>query len=185
MRRLPGLAVILGAATALLFLFRNAFAGTPAGFKVHFTGGSIPFEPVFDDVARKRAVSKRLLLAHTFVESKFDPRALNEESAADRRLGRDVDSIGLMQILFPDTAQGIRLGVTRDQLFEPTTNIDIGAMVILDNLRRYPAHDAIGFPAEAVAAYNAGSARRKADGSFVNQAYVTSVREAFIGYAES
>lgn len=166
--------VLLAAIGAALFFARNKL------FKIGYMG-RIPFEPIFDQVARARGVSKALLLAITFVESHFDPRAFNEEEAADRRRGRDVDAIGLMQILYPDTALGFRPGISMESLYDPETNIDLGALVIRDNIKRWPTTDEAGFPFLAVSAYQAGSPKYVA-GSLSNQLYVDQVREAWLGY---
>ncbi len=77
-------------------------------------------------------------------------------------------SFGLMQII---GARALELGLKSPlpTLFDAKINIEYGCRVIADIKRRYSNRD------EIIAAYNAGTAKRAADGSFLNQAYVSKV----------
>lgn len=125
----------------------------------------------------------RLMKAIVSVESSFNPLAVNSEQAADKRLGRDVDSIGLGQILFPDTARSLRPGIGRDELLDPSTNLSLAFDLMAGLLRTWPTMDDEGFPARAVAAYNAGAPRYQADGTLKNQGYVDKVKGRWRFYA--
>lgn len=158
-------AAIIGAAGAAVTISK---AATAAPF-----GPTLPFDEIFDRKAGKYGVPKRLMVAIVAHESRFDPRAVNEESAADAKRGRDVDSLGLGQILWPDTAKD--LGITyREALFDPETNLDGVARILKRHLARYPV--ALGsFPDDAVSAYNGGHSLRTGQ-TFANQKYVMAVR---------
>lgn len=141
-----------------------------------------PFASYYVTYARKYGVPLEIVLAVSEHESRFDPNARNEEIAADKVYGHDVTSVGLMQILYPDTANSIgsqigrRFGSLSD-LFDPATNIECGTYLLSQLLRRFPELDSDAFPAKAIASYNAGSPKYKTDGSFTNQSYVDSVKE--------
>lgn len=145
--------------------------------------GRIPYEPIFDAQAKKYAVPKRLMVAVVAHESKFDPRAVNHETAADVKRGRNVDSLGLGQVLWPDTAKDYGI-VLRDELFDPAINLNVTARILRDKLRRYPVGLEV-FPADAVSAYNGGHSLRTSGGGFANQVYVDSVRAQWDKYADA
>jgi soluble lytic murein transglycosylase-like protein len=146
-------------------------------------GASVPYDSIFSALSVKHKVPKRLMVSIVAHESKFNASAVNRETAADRRKGRDVDSIGLCQILFPDTAQAYRPGIARELLTDPQTNLEIGYELMRDLLRRYTYRDP-EFPDRAVAAYNAGTPRFNSDGTFRNQTYVDAVKRQWEGYAD-
>lgn len=75
-------------------------------------------------------------------------------------------SYGLMQVL-DSTAADLGLVGDPTALFIPEIGISYGVKYFASQLRRYN-----GDVPRAVAAYNAGSAFRRSDGSFVNQSYV-------------
>lgn len=137
----------------------------------------IPFDDLFSRYSLIHGVSKRLMVAIVSHESRFNPRAENEETEADKRKGRDVDSIGLAQILYPDTAKALRPNITKEELFNPETNLKLAYELMSGLLRAYPRKDDSGFPSYAVAAYNAGSPRFTSNKVFVNQKYVDLVKK--------
>jgi len=137
------------------------------------------FGDLFDALASAHGVPARLMESIVSVESSFNPRAVNPETDADRRKGRDVDSIGLAQILFPDTAQAVRPGTTREELLDPAINLGIAFKLMAGLQRMWPGTDADGFPSQAVAAYNAGRPRLTDSGTFTNQPYVDRVHAAW------
>src|SRR5262245_20327276 len=116
------------------------------------------WEPYFDLVRKWCAyysVPPRLLMAIVSHESKWNPRAVNHETARDQRIGRDSDSIGLGQILYPDTAHGLRPGLSREDLFDPDTNLELTAELLSQLIDRFGL--GVGpFPDRIVSAYNAG-----------------------------
>jgi len=106
----------------------------------------------------------------------FDPKTINFEKEADLRKGRDVDSIGLGAILWPDTAQSLDSNATREKLLEPNYNLNLMGQYYDKQFKRYnESRSKEIFPYKAVAAYNAGTARYLADGKFTNQRYVDEV----------
>ncbi len=141
----------------------------------------VPFDDIFSRFSQLYGVPKRLMVSIVAHESKFDPRAVNEETVADRKRGRDVDSLGLGQILFPDTASDY--GITdREQLFDPVTNLEIVAKHLRARVRRYPV-PAGDYPEDVVSAYNGGHSLRTNGGAFANQEYVDLVKIQWEKYA--
>jgi soluble lytic murein transglycosylase-like protein len=92
---------------------------------------------------------------------------IHQESRGDyAALGRDGE-IGLMQIL-PATARD--MGFEGDKkLYNPSINIFTGVKYLRFQLDRY------GNLLDMIAAYNAGSVRKKRDGAYINLAYVANV----------
>ncbi len=85
----------------------------------------LDFIDCFIDAAQEHDVPVALLLSVAKGESNFNPRAVSNK-----------DAVGLMQILWPDTAK--HLGVQqREQLFDPCTNINAGAKYLASLLERY------------------------------------------------
>lgn len=161
-----GLALV----SILVLATRKAFSAIRLDYKAPSNPVNIPFWELFDKWSGKMDVPWRVMVSLVQAESAFRPNAVNSESAADRRLGRDVESIGLGQILYPDTARGLDPNVNRNDLFDPDTNLRLVAMLLKELLRRFPQHDEDGFPNDAVSAYNAGVPTSK------NSVYVQRVR---------
>ena len=169
-----GLLILIFAATA-----KTAFASTSQTP----TKQTIPYENLFDSYTAIHGVSKRLMVSIVKKESSFNPKAFNPESAADKRKGRNVDSVGLAQILYPDTAKAFRPDISIDELFVPEVNLKIAYELMSGLLRAHPRKDSDGFNSYAVAAYNAGSPRFLSNGTFVNQSYVDGVKTNWKGYS--
>ena len=94
---------------------------------------------MIDSVAQAYGQDAALMRAIVQVESGFDPNAMSPKGA-----------IGLMQVL-PSTAALFGLVQPRQALFEPESNLRIGAQFLRSLLLQF------GGDAElAVAAYNAG-----------------------------
>lgn len=172
---IPIILILLGIAAITALTTTAIVAGTK----------TIPFEDLFRTASKRWGVPMRLMVSIAAHESRFNPRAENEESAADARRARDVDSLGLMQILYPDTAVFYKAGIQREDLFDPVVNVDIGGQLLRDLLRRYPHPNLEGFHADAVAAYNAGSARFSSPGVYRNQDYVSAVYAKWRTYANA
>lgn len=101
-------------------------------------------------------------------ESAWNPGALRWEPQLND------GSYGLMQVLHA-TAKMYQPEVTPGELFIPAVNIGIGVRHLQMLLGRYSLNDAI-------AAYNAGSPRRGADGLYINQGYVNDVLTYYTFY---
>jgi soluble lytic murein transglycosylase len=104
------------------------------------------WHPLVERIARSLQVDPALVLAIIAVESRGDPQARGR--AGER---------GLMQLM-PATAveQAGLLGLKDPEdvdLFDPETNITLGAAYLREQLRRFSR------PSLALAAYNAGPAR--------------------------
>lgn len=120
-------------------------------------------------------VDPALIMAVIQVESGFNPAAVNPSDP----------SYGLMQML-PSTASLLAgRPVSGDELVaNPALAVDLGTKYLGQQLAKY------GNAGDAVAAYNAGVARKNAAGQYVNSQgdpkvdrYVASVMDAYIGFA--
>lgn len=101
-----------------------------------------PYAHCFTRAAAAHDLPETLLLAVARGESDFKPDARSKANA-----------IGLMQILWPDTAR--HLGLNRmAEVLDPCTNVDAGARYLKELLRRYD-----GNLHRSLAAYNYGPAR--------------------------
>lgn len=127
---------------------------------------------VVEDTARKAGVEPALVRALIQNESGWDVNASRYEAHL-----KD-SSWGLMQVLLK-TGKWI-LGdatLTVSQLVLPKTNIKAGTAYIKYQLTRY-RNDV----KDAIAAYNAGSVKKKKDGSYINQIYVDRVYRSYLNY---
>jgi soluble lytic murein transglycosylase-like protein len=105
----------------------------------------------FEQAARKHGVHAELLRAVARAESDLRPHAINSSHQA-RTGTRD---IGIMQINSAWLPRLARWGITEDHLLDACTNIDVGAWVLADVLRRH------GSTWNAVGAYNAACRQLK------------------------
>jgi soluble lytic murein transglycosylase-like protein len=139
---------------------------------------SVPYGAIFAKYSRKYNVPLRLMVAISDWETigTFDPKIINSEKAADIKRGYNVDSVGLGQILYPDTAVALDSSATIAKLQDPDYNLNLMGMLLNQLRQRYPQKESDGFPPNVVAAYNAGSAKHKTSGEYVNQTYVDGVR---------
>lgn len=113
--------------------------------------GATGFDHCFDHHAGRFGLDAELLRGVARVESGMRPGALNN-SHVQRTGTRD---IGLMQInssLLPGLAS---YGITERDLMDPCTNIEVGAWVLSDAMRR------LGDSWAAVGAYNAACSQLK------------------------
>lgn len=165
----------------------NVSTPSPTPIKVPTSNTlDIPHYITFQKYSEKWNVPLRLFIAIVETESNFDRYAINPEVLADKKKGRDVDSVGLGQILWPDTAKVLanRVGVAlnrKEDLFDADLNLNLAGNLLNELLRRFPTKDAIGFNSETAAAYNAGKPIYK-EGKLINQSYVDKARRNWIKY---
>lgn len=98
----------------------------------------------FADVSARSGIPEELLRVIAQVESNMNPRAvnINENGSED---------IGLMQINTVNLPALKKLGIHREDLFDPCTNLIAGAWILSQMINKY------GFTWEAIGAYNAKS----------------------------
>ncbi len=132
-----------------------------------------------NQAAAKYSVDPALLLAHLKQESNFNPNAYRDEP-----LLRD-GSTGIAQILL-STAKSLDPNATQQALYDPAYSIDLEAKLVSKNLARYG-----GDIKSEIAAYNAGSAMKNAQGQYVNtkgvtnvQNYVDKVYQNYLDYSQ-
>jgi soluble lytic murein transglycosylase-like protein len=102
---------------------------------------ALPVQACWDDAAKRYQVSSALLYAIARTESGLNPQAIGR----NRNGSRD---IGLMQINSTWLPTLASHGIHEHDLFEPCTNIHVGAWILADNVSR------LGYTWEAVGAYN-------------------------------
>jgi soluble lytic murein transglycosylase-like protein len=137
--------------------------------------GQYPTAAIWDLARQSGArsgVDPALVMAVMQVESHFNPRAVNPSDP----------SYGLMQML-PATASLLagRSVSGQELLDNPALAVDLGTQYLAQGLARY------GNTGDAIAAYNAGTARRNAQGQYVNSrgdtavdTYVNNVLDAYL-----
>jgi soluble lytic murein transglycosylase-like protein len=137
------------------------------------------YDALIRAAAASFSIDPALLKAHVNRESAFDPNAYRSEPTVGDA------SYGLAQVRYK-VAKSLGYPGTPDGLYDPGTNLYLAAKLIRQNLD-YCGGDL----ATAVSAYNAGfgnppqrTGRRLADGSFVNQGYVTDVLGCLEAYAD-
>jgi len=130
-------------------------------------------EPIIQQTADKYGVDPALVKAIIKNESDYNPSAYRSEPQINDA------SWGLMQLLL-GTAKQVsgNSNLTASDLLKPEVNIDLGTKYIAQQLNRYG-----GDVKNAIAAYNAGSARFNSDGSYINQGYVDKVYGSYQLYA--
>ena len=117
---------------------------------------ALPAHACWDDAAKRYQVSSALLYAIARTESGLNPQAIGR----NRNGSRD---IGLMQINSAWLPTLAAHGISERDLFEPCTNIHVGAWILAGNVSR------LGYTWEAVGAYNAANPA-------LRRAYVEKVR---------
>ena len=105
----------------------------------------------WEDAAQRYGVSADLLYAVARVESNLNPLAVNRSHL---RRTRSYD-IGLMQINSDHLSALSRHGIKEADLFDPCTNIRVGAWLLADSFSRR------GATWDAVGAYNAACSHLK------------------------
>jgi soluble lytic murein transglycosylase-like protein len=112
-----------------------------------------PAHACWDTVAQRHRVPADLLYAIAQVESRLNPRAVNRTHLARTRSY----DIGLMQINSRHLPKLARYGVDETRLYEPCTNLDVGAWLLADIFRRK------GFSWDSVGAYNTACTQLKGE----------------------
>jgi soluble lytic murein transglycosylase-like protein len=130
------------------------------------------FDPVLHAAAERYGHDVNLLKAIVYVESGFNSNAVSPKGA-----------IGLMQVM-PATARDLGLTQPMRELFDPVSNVDVGARYLRRLLDTFT-----GRPELAIAAYNAGENAVARYGNSVppfpeTMAYVEKVRARYIHLRE-
>ena len=107
----------------------------------------------WNEVAQRYGVPAELLYAIARVESNLNPQAVNR-SHIQRTGSYD---IGLMQINSGHLRSLARYGIRESDLYEPCTNLHVGAWLLADSFSRK------GVSWDSVGAYNAACSQLKGD----------------------
>lgn len=102
----------------------------------------------WDEAGAHYQVAPPLLHAIAHVESGLNPRAVGRNANGS-------EDIGLMQINSSHLPRLSSYGIRREHLFEPCTNVKVGAWILADAFSRH------GASWEGVGAYNAGCSSLK------------------------
>ena len=105
---------------------------------------ALPAHACWEDAAQRYQVSSVLLYAIARTESGLNPFAVGRNRDGSR-------DIGLMQINSTWLPALASHGIKERDLFEPCTNIHVGAWILAGNVSR------LGYTWEAVGAYNAAN----------------------------
>lgn len=98
------------------------------------------FDLYMQAAADETGVPFALIKGHAIMESSLNPRAFRDENPSNREDRQGWASRGLMQLLFwPGSTRFAKYGFPAssdpENLFDPNTNVRIGAKLIADNLK--------------------------------------------------
>ena len=115
-----------------------------AGLAVLAMAGASAAQPCFERAAERHGIAPELLKAIAQQESAMNASAIhhNQDGSMD---------LGLMQINSRWLPSLLGHGIERHMLWDPCTNVDVGAWILAANFRRY------GVNWNGLGAYNAGA----------------------------
>ncbi|HQV13644.1 MAG TPA: lytic transglycosylase domain-containing protein [Denitromonas sp.] len=129
----------------------SIFAAARGAFVLLALMASLPASACWEQAAQRHGVPADLLYAIASVESGLNPKAVNRS-----HLGRTGSyDIGLMQINSRHLPKLAGHGITESRLYEPCTNLDVGARMLSELFARR------GLSWDSVGAYNAACTQLK------------------------
>ncbi len=147
------------------FLMIAACGVSASGFA---QGGDIP-RCTWESVAQKHYVNPHLLFAIARTESGLRPNVISAKNSNGSY------DIGLMQINSSWLPTLRRYGISESSLLDSCVNLDVGAWILSDNMRRH------GNTWKAVGAYNAKTESKQV--VYAKKVLQNVPREAFNGYS--
>lgn len=110
-------------------------------FICFFNISLIAGESYYEEAGKRFGVDPRLLWSIAKVESNHNPKALNINK-------NGTEDIGIMQINTVHLSSLEKYGISKDDLYDPRTNIFVGAWVLQGCVKKY------GATKDAVTCYN-------------------------------
>jgi len=154
--------------TLAIFLLYNSnlYSFNGINRKYSFPGIGEFYSFLFRAEGRKLGVDPRILASICYVESKWNPRALN-------KVDGKTSSYGLCQIKL-ETARSVGFKGSSKDLFKASVNIHFAGLYYKAKLLKYRGNEFC-----AIAAYNAGACRYAFSGKILNNKYVKKVTKSF------
>lgn len=109
---------------------------------ISFSASAVSLERCFNEASLRYQIPEKLLKAIAHTETRMNPLALNYNKNGSY-------DMGIMQINSYWLPKLNRVGIQKEELFDGCENIQVGAWILSENIKRY------GFGLKAIGAYNA------------------------------
>jgi soluble lytic murein transglycosylase-like protein len=123
------------------------------------------FNKCFDFASARYGIDSKILKSISIVESGSDHTAISETNT------NRTHDIGLMQINSSWLPALVNFGIDESDLMDPCTNIQVGAWVLAQEIRRF------GYSWDAIGAYNAGPSKSREK---LRKVYAAKVKKVFL-----
>ncbi|MGB9755889.1 MAG: lytic transglycosylase domain-containing protein [Desulfurella sp.] len=124
---------------------RNSYSKYKYSKNYYYSYYTNNFASLFQEIGRKFNIDPKLLYAIAVTESSLNPNAVNYNNT-----NGSID-YGLMQINSCHLPTLERYGITKNDLFNPKTNVSVGAWILGKCIQKY------GYSWQAIACYHTGN----------------------------